>query len=408
MRVLIAVGLVLACGATMRSAADPAVSEAGRQSWSAFLRDVVARGEVPGVVAMVVGRDRILFEGAFGKRDVARNADMTADTLFRIASMTKPLTTTAILMLVDEGRLTVDEPVSKYLPRFKTSQVLDGVDEPHGTLNTRPATAVMTIRHLLTHTSGIGYCWSDPGLAAAQRVTRAANDSELPLVHEPGAQWTYGASTRVLGDIVEVVTGQTIDAFLESRVTRPLGMVDTAFDVPVASHARVVTVHQRTNGRFVEMANPPALTAMPRGDGGLFSTAADYARFIQLVLNRGQAGERRLLSEAAITAMTTNQMGAVRVRQQPNADPARSLHFPIGAGQDTWGFGFQITSAAGTRQGLRHAGSLTWAGIDNTHFFIDPQSGIGVIVLMQVLPFYDEAAMRVYRGFEEAVYRSLY
>jgi CubicO group peptidase (beta-lactamase class C family) len=399
---------MVTCGVAMRSAADPAVSESGRQSLSAVLREAVARGEVPGVVAMVVGRDRILYEGAFGKRDVARNTDMTADTLFRLASMTKPLTTAAVLMLVDEGRLSVDEPVSKFLPRFTTVQVLDGVDETHGTLNTRPATAVMTIRHLLTHTSGIGYSWSDPGLAAARRVTTAANDSELPLVHEPGAQWTYGASTRVLGDIVQAITGQTIDAFLAARVTGPLGMVDTAFDVPAAAHGRVVTVHQRTNGRFAETPNPGSLGVLARGDGGIYGTAADYAHVIQLVLNRGQAGGKRLLSETAITAMTTNQMGGMRVRQQPNADSAASSPFPIGVGQDTWGFGFQITADCGARPGQRRPGSLTWAGLYNTHFFIDPSSGIGVIVLMQVLPFYDEAAMRVYRGFEEAVYRSLH
>jgi CubicO group peptidase (beta-lactamase class C family) len=408
MRVLTAVGLVPACGVTMRSAADPVVSDAGRQSLSAFLEDAVARGEVPGVVAMVVGRDRILYEGAFGKRDVARNTGMTADTIFRIASMTKPLTTAAVLMLADDGRLKVDEPVSRYLPRFKTSQVLEGVDETHGALKTRPATAVMTIRHLLTHTSGIGYSWSDPGLAAAQRVTKAANDSELPLVNEPGTQWTYGASTRVLGDIVQAVTGQTIDAFLAARVTGPVGMVDTAFDVPAASHGRVVTLHQRTNGRFVEMPNPASLAVQARGDGGIYGTAADYARFIQLVLNHGQAGGTRLLSESAIAAMTTNQMGGLRVRSQPNADGARTNPFPIGVGLDTWGFGFQITSEVGARAGLRRPGTLAWAGLYNTHFFIDPASGIGVIVLMQVLPFYDEAAMRVYRGFEEAVYRSLH
>ena len=408
MRVLIALGLVLACAAAMRSAGDPAVSEAGRQSLSAFLKDAVARGEVPGVVAMVVGRDRILYEGAYGKRDVARNADMTTDTIFRIASMTKPLTTAAILMLADEGRLKVDDPVGKYLPRFSTSQLLTGVDEAGGTLKTRPATAVMTIRHLLTHTSGIGYSWSDPGVAAAQRLTKATNDSELPLVNEPGSQWTYGASTRVLGDIVQAATGQTIGAFLATRVTAPLGMVDTAFDVPAAAHGRVVTLHQRTNGRLTEEPNPPSLAVLARGDGGIYGTAGDYARFIQLVLNRGQAGGKRLLSEAAVTAMSTNQMGAVRVRRQPNADPARTNPFPIGVGEDTWGFGFQITSEAGTRPGLRPAGSLTWAGLYNTHFFIDPASGIGVLVLMQVLPFYDEAAMRVYRGFEAAVYRALH
>jgi CubicO group peptidase (beta-lactamase class C family) len=378
-----------------------------RQSLSAFLGDAVAGGQVPGVVAMVVSRDRILYEGAFGKRDVARNVDMTADTIFRVASMTKPLTTAAILMLADEGRLMVDDPVSTYLPRFHAPQVLVGVDESYGRLATRPATTVMTIRHLLTHTSGIGYSWSDNGLAAAQRVTKATNDSELPLVHEPGAQWTYGAGTRVLGDIVEAVTGQAIDAFLESRVTGPLGMADTAFDVPVTAHRRVVTVHQRTRDRFVEIANPASLTVAPRGDGGLFSTAADYARFVQLVLNHGRAGGKQLLSEMAITAMTTNQISAMRVRQQPNADGARTRPFPIGAGQDGWSFGFQVTSAVGARPGLRRPGSLTWAGVNNTHFLIDPERGIGVMVLMQVLPFYDEAAMRVCRGFEEAVYRAL-
>jgi CubicO group peptidase (beta-lactamase class C family) len=380
-------------------------------TWSSALATclgtAVARGEVPGVVAMVVGPDGILYEGAFGKRNVARDADMTIDTIFRIASMTKPLTTTAIMMLADEGRVHVDDPVGKYLRRFETAQVLVGVDETRGTLQTRPAAAVMTVRHLLTHTSGIGYSWSDPKAAAAQRVTKATNDSELPLLSEPGAQWTYGASTRVLGDIVQVVTGQPIGAFLGARVTGPIGMADTAFDVPAAAHGRVVTVHRRVDGRLQEIPNPPSLAVPPRGDGALYSTAPDYARFIQLVLNRGYLRGARLLSDAAIDAMSTNQMGALRVRPQPAADSATALPFPRGAGHDTWSFGFQIASAEGTLPGLRRAGSLGWGGLYNTHFLIDVSMGIGVLVMMQVLPFYDETAIQVLDRFEQAVYDAL-
>jgi methyl acetate hydrolase len=398
--------VALAFGMGVISAADPAVPAEGQAALSSFLRDAVARGEVPGVVAMVVGRDRILYHEAFGKLNVARNVEMPRDAIFRIASMTKPMTSTAIMMLLEEGKIGLDDPVSKYQPRFGLLKVLSTVNEARGTFDTRPATKAMTIRHLLTHTSGIGYSWSDPGLAVAQRASKTSNDSELPLVHEPGERWTYGASTRVLGDIVQTVTGQRIDAFLASRLAGPLGMVDTDFDVPAAKHARVVTVHQRTKGALVEQPNPASLGVVVRGDGGLYSTATDYARFVQLILNRGQAGQGRLLKAETVDMMTRNQMGTVRVRQQPTADAARSRPFPTGVGQDTWGLGFQIAAVAPTTP-HRRPGSLTWAGINNTHFFIDPSTGVGAIVLMQVLPFYDEAALRVLDGFEERLYRHL-
>jgi CubicO group peptidase (beta-lactamase class C family) len=398
--------VLVALGIGVISAADPTVPAEGQTALSTFLREAVAKGEVPGVVAMVVGRDRILYHEAFGKQDVAKGVEMRKDSIFRIASMTKPMTSTAVMMLVEEGKIGVDDPVSKYLPRFGLSKVMTTYDDARGTFETRPATRTMTVRHLLTHTSGIGYSWSDPGLAVAQRATKATNDSELPLVSEPGERWNYGASTRVLGDIVQVVTGQRIDTFLQDRLAGPIGMVDTAFDVPIAKHGRVVTVHQRTNGQLVEAPNPASLAVVVRGDGGLYSTANDYAHFLQLILNRGQAGSRRLLKAETVEAMTHNQMGQVRVRLQPTADPPRSRPFPTGAGQDTWGFGFQIAANASSTP-HRKPGSLTWAGINNTHFIIDPASGIGAMVLMQVLPFYDEAAMRVLDGFEERLYRHL-
>jgi methyl acetate hydrolase len=391
----------------VRSEGEPSLPSEGHARLSAFLRESVSRGDVPGVVALVVSRDRALYHEAFGVLSAAGRVAMPTDAIFRIASMTKPLTSAAVMMLVDQGKLKPADEVGRYLPRFAASKVLVSVDEAGGTFETRPAARPMTIRHLLTHTSGIGYSWSDPLLSVVQRITKATSDGELPLVDDPGERWTYGASTRVLGDIVQAVSGQRIDAFIDARLAKPLGMTDTAFDVPSSKHKRVVTVHQRTSGHFVEVPNPASLTVPVRGDGGLYSTAADYGRFVRLILNRGTVDGRRLISEQAVAQMTTNQIGAVRVRLQPVADAARSKPYPTGAGEDTWGFGFQITAREAASKSARHPGSLMWAGINNTHFFIDPASGIGVVVLMQVLPFYDEGAMRVLSGFEERLYRHM-
>jgi CubicO group peptidase (beta-lactamase class C family) len=184
-------------------------------------------------------------------------------------------------------------------------------------------------------------------------------------------------------------------------------MVDTGFGVPPGQHGRMAAVHQRVDGRLREIANPPSLAVPPRGDGALYSTSSDYVRFIQLVLNGGRVRGTRLLSEAAIAAMSTNQIGTIRVRRQPATDSARARPFPTGAGHDTWSYGFQIASGNGTAPGLRSPGSLGWGGLYNTHFFIDLSIGIGVVVMMQLLPFYDEAAMRVLHRFERAVYEAL-
>jgi CubicO group peptidase (beta-lactamase class C family) len=403
---------VIVCAAlvsrnTVRAGAEPDVPPQAVAALTAFLRESVTKGDVPGVVAMVVTKDRVVYEASAGKRDVGRGLDMAPDTIFRIASMTKPLTTLAALMLVEDGRLALDADISTYLPAFATPKVLTQVNEATGTIDTRPSTKRITVRHLLTHTSGIGYSWSNPELAAAQRITKATSDSELPLVHEPGARWTYGASTRVVGDIVQRVTGQRIDAFLQARLFAPLGMRETAFDVEPSKHARVVTVHQRTSGRLAEVPNSASLATVVRGDGGLYSTAADYAKFIQLVLNRGMAGGTRLVKASTIDLMLTPQMGALKVGQQPAADAARSRPFPTGVGEDTWGFGFQIAAPTVAVANARRPGSVTWAGINNTHFFIDPATGLGVMVLMQVLPFYDAGALRVFHGFEERLYGGL-
>src|SRR6185503_14877560 len=301
-----------------------------------FFADSISRGDVPGVVAIVVDRDKVLYHEAFGKMNVAKNVPMARDTIFRIASMTKAVTSVGVMQLVEQGKVGLDDDVAKFLPRLKSPQVFGAVDEKAGTYDTHAAKTPITIRQLLTHTSGIGYSWSDHGLNIAQKKTGATNDSELPLVHEPGAQWTYGASTRVLGELIETITGERIDAYLEKHILGPLGMRDTSYTVPQAKYSRVVTTNQKVNGTITETQNPDPIPATIRGDGGLFSTAADYSRFVQMILNRGQLGGVRILKDSTVAEMSKNQIGSVKVRLQPTADPLRSRPYPLGAGEDVW------------------------------------------------------------------------
>lgn len=404
MRRVLIVFAVLLVVAVRPSAAPPALDSQGGAAIGAFLKSAIARGDVPGAVVLVTAPDRVLYHEAFGKMNLAKGMDMQKDTIFNIASMTKAITSVGVMILIDEGKLTLDDDVSKYLPEFKSPKVISKVDVAAGTYETRPATRPITIRQLLTHTSGIGYSWSDPGLAMIQKKTGAA-DLDLPLVHEPGEKWTYGASTRVLGLVIEKISGQRIDAFLEARILGPLGMRDTTYAVPAAKTSRVVNRNQKADGRITEIPNPAEIPATVRGDGGLYSTAADYSRFIQMILNDGKLGSVRLLKEQTVRDMERNQTGDVKVRLQPTAEPLRSRPYPLGAGEDVWGLGFQLAAPAKPVASMRRPGSMNWAGINNTFFWIDPQSEIGVIVLMQMLPFYDDAALQVLQGVERLVYQ---
>jgi methyl acetate hydrolase len=386
---------------------SPTLDPQGTRTLSTFLAETVNRGDVPGVVVLVTAPDRILYHEAFGKMNVAQGVEMQKDAIFRIASMTKPLTSAALMMLVEEGKLRLDDEVSMYLPAFRNPQVISRLDLTAGTYETRPATHAITIRQLLTHTSGIGYVWSDPGLAMIEKLTGKTSEVDLPLVHEPGEKWTYGPGPKVLGDVIEKLSGQSIDAFLEARIFRPLGMLDTGYTVPPEKHARVVTLHQKKEGRITESPNPATLAAQTRGDGRLFSTATDYCRFVQMILNLGQLGTTRLLKEETVSEMSRDQTGSIRVRLQPTANADYTMPFPLGAGEDVWGLGFQLAAPAKPNPAMRRPGSMSWAGINNTFFWIDPKEKIGVIVLMQMLPFCDEAAIAVLQGVETRVYQHL-
>jgi CubicO group peptidase (beta-lactamase class C family) len=229
---------------------------------------------------------------------------------------------------------------------------------------------------------------------------------DMPLLFDPGESWAYGASTRVLGHVVEATSGQQIDAFLQSRILGPLGMNDTSYLVPTAKYPRVVAVNARGGeGKFVERPMPATLPAQVQGDGGLYGTASDYGLFLRMLLNRGTLNGKRILSEQSAKVMLEPNTGTVVVKEQQSANLSLSRNFPVGAGKDKWGLGFQL--AAEKLPNRRTPGSGTWAGIFNTHFFIDPSREIGVVVMMQTLPFYDEASMKVYSGVEEAIYANL-
>jgi CubicO group peptidase (beta-lactamase class C family) len=363
---------------------------------------------VPGVVALVASRNQILYYKAFGMADVAGQRPMSTDSIFRIASMTKPVTSAAIMLLVEEGKVRLDDPVSKYLPEFKDREVISTFNSADGSFTTRKAPREVLIRHLLSNTSGLAYNFSNTTVGPlVQKTGKQAED--LPLLYDPGTMWTYSGSTKVLGRVVERVSGMSLDRFLDDRFFKPLGMADTSYAVPADKRARVVTTHSRTNGTLNETPNPANIASPVAGDGGLASTAADYIRFLQMFLNDGKTQGRVILRKDSIQAMTKNQIGDVVVNTQPAVLPNLARPFPVApaAGRNKFGFGFEITASNKENPNLRSPGSYTWAGIYNTHFWVDPRREIAAVLMIQVLPFYDDAVMKLYQDFEEAIGQGL-
>ncbi|MFN8000757.1 MAG: serine hydrolase domain-containing protein [Acidobacteriota bacterium] len=389
-----------------QSAALPALTSKGIASMDQFLADTVAKQELPGLVAAVVNKDQILYLKAFGKQNVGQNIPMTKDTIFRIASMTKPVTSVAIMMLVEQGNIRLDDPISKYLPEYKGREVIATFNEKDGSYTTRPAKQEITIRHLLAHTSGLGYDFTSPTVAALLKKT-GKGEHELPLLFDPGTQWLYSTSPAVLGDLLKKLSGQSLEQHFKEKVFQPLQMPDTSFYVPEDKLSRLVTKHKRGGAKLTETPNPAKFTAFESGEGGLNATAADYAAFVQMLLNQGSRGSARLLKPESIRQMISNQIGPVIVSEMPAVMPELSAAFPFGAGKDKFGLGFQITMTEGKARHERSAGSYAWAGIYNTHFWVDPKRGIGVIFLSQDLPFYNTTTMGLMRQFEHLVYAHL-
>jgi len=312
------------------------------------------------------------------------------------------------MLLYEQGKLRLDDPVSKYLPEFKDREVIASFNSADGSFTTRRASGEILIHHLLSHTSGLAYSFSNPVVGQLQQKT-GKQAEELPLLYDPGTSWTYSGSTKVLGRVVEKASGLPLDRFLDDNFFKPLGMTDTFYAVPANKRDRAVTTHARTNGKLTETPNPATIASAVAGDGGLFSTAADYLKFLQMLLSDGKFQDKTILSKASIQAMTRNQIGNVVVDTQPAASPNLTRPFPVApsAGRDKFGFGFEITTSNKENTNLRSPGSYTWAGIFNTHFWVDPTRKVAAVLMTQVLPFYDDSIMKLYQDFEETIGENL-
>jgi CubicO group peptidase (beta-lactamase class C family) len=396
------------CAAALRESASLAASNPA--SLDDTLHSGIERRGIPAVAAMVARRDQVLYHGAFGTRDPLSRLAVQPDSMFAIASMTKAITSTAALQLVDQGKASLTEPVARHLPQLANISVLDGFD-PSGHPRLRPARHPITLHHLLTHTSGFCYdTWSsemvrwETALGEALRPGTVAPD--VPLMFEPGARWQYGYSTDWVGKLVEAISGASLEDYFQRNILQPLGMADTTFVFPENKLERLVAIYRRQADSTLK-ADERALPAKPEafnGGGGLYSTCADYVRFMQMVLRQGRSerGEQ-ILRPGTIKQMTSNQIGTLTAGRLKTERPLLSRDVDLHAGAaDRWGLGFLINERA--YPGGRSAGSLAWAGIFNTFYWIDPASDLCAVIMMQFLPFVDEQAVALLGDFERAVY----
>ena len=383
------------------------------------LRQAAENKEVPGVVAVAANSDGVIYEGAFGKRDLAKGTDMTADSVFWIASMTKALTATAAMQLVEQGKLQLDEPISKVLPELAAPQVLEGFDDK-GQPKLRPAKRPITLRQLLTHTAGFTYDLWDADTA---QYVKAANLPGIiscknaalttPLAFDPGDRWEYGINIDFAGKAVEAVSGQGLNVYLREHIFQPLGMKDTDFVIGPDQKKRLVTVHARKPDGGLD----PIEFGVPQepeffmGGGGLYGTGRDYLAFLQMLMHGGEFNGARLLRPETVAQMSKNNIGDVNISRvvlkttAPPSTPDVDMGqlFP---GQDIkWGLSFLINPQEGPAG--RSGGSLSWAGLANTYFWVDPSKHVAGVILTQVLPFVDPRVLSLYGKFESGVYKAL-
>lgn len=372
-------------------------------------------GQVPGVVAMASTADGTVYQGAFGTRTLPAGAAMTVDTVFWIASMTKAITSTAAMQLVERGRLSLDAPIGATLPELAAPQVLEGFDAA-GEPRLRPAKRPITLRHLITHTAGFGYdIWNPDLIRYGERkgvpsVTSCQNGAlATPLVFDPGDRWDYGINIDWVGKAVERVSGQKLSAYFAENLFGPLGMSDTAFKITPAMRARLVGMHARgPDGALGPMEfEIPQEPEFEMGGGGLYGTAADYQKFATMFLRGGKAASgAQVLKPETVKLMAQNAIGDTLVRKLHTAIPPYSNDAEFFPGRPKkWGLGFMINVEA--VPGGRSAGSLSWAGLGNTYQWIDPAKGIAGAILTQLVPFADAAALDLYAAFEHEVYAAL-
>jgi CubicO group peptidase (beta-lactamase class C family) len=371
------------------------------------LAGAVERGEVPGVVAVAVNSDGVVYQGASGKARVADDVEMRVDSIFRIASMTKALTSAAAMQLVERGELALDQPAGSVLPELADLTVLTDEGE------LRPASRPVTLRDLLTHTSGLAYPFSSTKLARHAEDARAsgatvrATDLDRLLVSDPGERWQYGTSTDWAGRLVEAASGLALDQYMREHLFGPLAMPDTSFRGYGPEEPRLTSVHARSeDGALAEqpVVQPPP-PATFSGGGGLSSTAPDYAQFLRLMLGDGSLDGARLLGPGSMDALCTNQIGGLVAGKWRTGAPdlANDVDFSEGG---TTGHSLGLLVSSEPSPTGRSAGCLSWAGIFNTYFWVDRARGIAGATFVQVRPFFDAASLCLRDDFATAVYRS--
>ncbi len=372
------------------------------------LRAGIARRKIPAVAAMVATENRVLYSGAFGTRD-SSGAPVSSDSIFSIASMTKAITTVAALQLVEQGKATLDEPVSRHLPELAKLEVLEGFDAQTGQPKLRPARTPVTLKHLLTHTSGICYDTWDADMFRYAASKNGRVPRVPPLMFEPGTRWQYGMGVDWAGRLVEAVSGMSLEEYFQAKILRPLEMKDTSYILPASKFDRLVTGYSRQPDGSLKQ-NPRVAPEAPKefnGGGGLYSTTGDYVRFMQMILKKGRGpGEQRILRAASVESMEINQIGGATAGKMKTSRPSLSADVNIQPGfTEKWGLGFLINTTA--YAGGRSAGSLAWAGLYNTFYWIDPKRSLCAVIMMQFLPFVDQEAVGLLGDFERAVYSAL-
>ncbi|RYC71570.1 MULTISPECIES: serine hydrolase domain-containing protein [Spirosoma] len=369
------------------------MSTARLRRMDAVIEDYIAKGRQAGVAVLVARDGRIVYHKAYGQDDITTRSPLTRDAIFRLASQTKAITSIGLMMLFEEGKLLLDDPISKYIPAFKNPKVLDKFNEKDTTFTTVPAKREITIRQLLTHTSGISYPTigtkeavaiyakykipsgiGTPTGTLAESIPRLA---ALPLMHNPGDRWTYGLSTDVLGYLIEVLSGQSLDQFLRTRLFEPLGMNDTYFYLPAARQPRLTRVYTEDSTRTLRRLPtqggisedyPKQAGTYYSGGAGLSGTLYDYAIFLQMLLNGGTYNGKRILSPTTVRLITQNQIG------------------DLNQGLNKFGLGFSITSERSAARLPVSAGAFDWGGFFGTTYWVDPNEKVVALLYTQKVP----------------------
>src|SRR5438445_7439381 len=413
LKATVALGAAASYGAGARRAAAQGAATS-RAQIDGVLRQAVDAGEVPGVVAMAATDKGVLYEGAFGSRALGKGPAMTADTVFRIASMTKAVTSVAAMQLVEQGKLKLDNPVPGIDPALGSPQVLDGFDAS-GVQKLRPAKRPITLRHLLTHTAGFSYEIWDANMVRYVKASGMPSTAtgkvaaiRMPLVFDPGDKWEYGVNTDWVGRLVEEMSGQPLDVYFRERIFGPLRMRDSGYRTSDEQRSRQARVHQRQpDGTLVPQPLEAAFTPeFWSGGGPLYSTARDYLTFLQMLLHGGSFNGARILRPETVALMNKNHTGDIPAGIMKTESPARSNDVDLFPGaQIRWGLGYMLNMQPGPNG--RSAGTVSWGGIFNTYYWIDPAKRVTGLIMTQILPFADQRVLKLYGQLEGAVYETL-